>query len=81
MKIIRTLWGARHTGEIERATQISREFGLLPEDQLVYCWDQDNLDFVEKLGYKKADYLVSVLPNAKKHFEQITQQKIKFKYI
>ena len=52
MKIIRTLWGTRHTEEIERATAISKELGLLPEDQLVYCWDQSNLDFIQKLGYQ-----------------------------
>lgn len=52
MKIIRTIWGTTHTEEIKRATTISREFGLLPEDQLVYCWDQSNLDFIQELGYQ-----------------------------
>jgi len=52
MKIIRTIWGTTHTEEIKRATRISREFGLLPEDQLVYCWDESNLEFIQELGYQ-----------------------------
>jgi len=54
MKIIRCIWGDRHFREIERCTEVSSRYGLLPEDQLVYCWDPVNLEFVKKLGYQTA---------------------------
>jgi len=39
------------------------------------------LSFVEKLAYKKSDYLTAVLPLANKHFENIVGKKVKFKHI
>ena len=39
------------------------------------------IGWFEKFGYKKADYIVSLLPNAKSHFEEIAKAGHKFKYI
>lgn len=39
------------------------------------------LGWFEKLGYKKAKYVVSVLPNAKEHMVNHGMQENKFKYI
>jgi len=39
------------------------------------------LGWFEKFGYKKADYIVSLLPNAKKHFEEVAKAGQKFVYI
>lgn len=39
------------------------------------------LGFFEKLGYKKAKYVVSLLPHAKAHFLSRGMQEDKFKYI
>ncbi|MEM1323851.1 MAG: glycosyltransferase family 4 protein, partial [Bacteroidota bacterium] len=40
------------------------------------------LAFIEKLGYQKADYLVSNLPNANKHFKEVLGDRpIKFEWI
>lgn len=35
----------------------------------------------EKLGYRKSDAVVSLLPNAKEHVEEIAKQKVNFHYI
>ena len=39
------------------------------------------IGWFEKMGYRKSDVIVSLLPNAKEHFENIAEQKIDFKYI
>lgn len=39
------------------------------------------LGWFEKFGYKKADYIVSLLPNAKNHFEKVANAGHKFVYI
>lgn len=39
------------------------------------------LSFIERFGYKNADYMTSVLPLAYKHFEKIAGKKLKFKHI
>lgn len=39
------------------------------------------IGWFEKFGYKKADKIVSLLPNAKSHFEEIAQAGHKFEYI
>lgn len=39
------------------------------------------IGWFEKFGYKKADIIVSLLPNAKEHFEEIAQCGEKFRYI
>jgi glycosyltransferase involved in cell wall biosynthesis len=39
------------------------------------------IGWFEKFGYKKADYIVSLLPNAKDHFDEIAKAGSKFKYI
>ena len=51
MKIIRCIWGNRHHEEVKRCTEASIKYGLYPKDQLVYCWDSENLEFIKKLGY------------------------------
>lgn len=37
--------------------------------------------FFETLGYKKSDYIVSLLPNAYKHIDKISKEPKKFRYI
>jgi len=39
------------------------------------------IGWFEKIGYKKADAVVSLLPNAKKHIEKIAKKKVDFRYI
>jgi hypothetical protein len=39
------------------------------------------LGFIEKFGYKKADYITSTLNNADKHIEKIISTPFKFKWI
>jgi len=39
------------------------------------------LAWVEKFGYKKADYIVSLLPNANKYIDAISGKPEKFRYI
>jgi hypothetical protein len=51
MRIIRCIWGNRHHEEVKRCTEASIEYGLHPKDQLVYCWDFENLEFIKDLGY------------------------------
>jgi glycosyltransferase involved in cell wall biosynthesis len=36
---------------------------------------------VEKMGYRKSDYLTSVLPLAYKHFEEVAGREVNFKHI
>lgn len=37
--------------------------------------------WIEKFGYKKSDYIVSLLPNAAKYIDPISKDPAKFKYI
>lgn len=39
------------------------------------------LSWFEKFGYRNADTIVSLLPNAESHFTKIAKRKIEFKYI
>ena len=39
------------------------------------------IGWFERFGYKKSDYVVSLLPNAKSHIEQIAKAGDKFQYI
>jgi glycosyltransferase involved in cell wall biosynthesis len=39
------------------------------------------IGWFEKFGYRKADVVVSLLPNAKHHFEKVAKRKINFSYI
>lgn len=39
------------------------------------------LAWIEKFGYKKADYIVSLLPNADKYIDKISGKPEKFRYI
>ncbi len=39
------------------------------------------IGWFEKFGYRKADAVVSLLPNAKAHFEKIAKRKVNFAYI
>ncbi len=39
------------------------------------------IGWFEKFGYKKSDIIVSLLPNAKPHFEKIAKRKVNFAYI
>lgn len=39
------------------------------------------IGWFEKMGYRKSDAVVSLLPNAQAHFETVAKQKVNFKYI
>ncbi len=39
------------------------------------------LGFFEKIGYRKADSVVSLLPNARAHIEKIAKKKVDFHYL
>lgn len=39
------------------------------------------IGWFEKFGYRKADVVVSLLPNAKAHFQKIAKRKVNFAYI
>ena len=39
------------------------------------------MSWIEKLGYRKADYIVSVLPNAADYINSISKNPDKFNYI
>ncbi len=39
------------------------------------------IGWFEKFGYKKSDAVVSLLPNAKAHFEEVSKKEINFVYI
>jgi len=39
------------------------------------------IGWFEKFGYKKSDYIVSLLPNAKEHIDEIADAGSKFRYI
>lgn len=39
------------------------------------------IGYFEKLGYRKADHIVSLLPNAQEHFEQVAGKPVDFHYI
>ena len=39
------------------------------------------IGWFEKLGYRKADHVVSLLPNAREHIEEVAGKKVEFQYI
>ena len=39
------------------------------------------ISWFEKVGYRKSDVVVSLLPNAQSHFEEIAKRPVNFKYI
>ena len=39
------------------------------------------IGWFEKMGYRKSDVIVSLLPNAENHFTKVAEKKIKFSYI
>jgi len=39
------------------------------------------IGWFEKIGYRKSDSVVSLLPNARKHIETVAKRKVKFQYI
>jgi glycosyltransferase involved in cell wall biosynthesis len=39
------------------------------------------IGWFEKIGYRESDVVVSLLPNAREHFEGVARQKVNFKYI
>ena len=39
------------------------------------------IGWFEKIGYKKADVVVSLLPNAHEHFNEVAQKNVEFAYI
>lgn len=39
------------------------------------------IGWFEKFGYRRADHMISLLPNAQEHFEQVAGKKVDFHYI
>ncbi len=39
------------------------------------------IGWFEKMGYRKSDVIISLLPNAKKHIEEVAKKSVNFKYI
>ncbi len=39
------------------------------------------IGWFEKIGYRRSDVIVSLLPNAKEHFEKVARKNIEFEYI